>query len=130
MNMKSNKLILSFALTGMTLVGLTGCYYDKEEILYPGGTCDTANVTYSGTVSGIINTNCNVCHSTASANASGGGIQLDTHAKLKVYVDNGKLMGSINHAGGYSPMPKNATKLSSCDIAKIQAWVNAGALNN
>jgi mono/diheme cytochrome c family protein len=130
MHIKPINLVLSLGLAGIMLAGLGGCYYDKEEILYPGGNCDTTNVTYSGTVSGIINTNCNVCHSTASANANGGGIQLDTHPKLKVYVDNGKLMGSINHAGGYSPMPKNATKLSSCDIAKIQAWVNAGALNN
>jgi uncharacterized membrane protein len=130
MYVKHITLFLSFALVLLLLSGLSGCYYDKEEILYPGGACDTTNVTYSGTVSGIININCNVCHSTASANASGGGIQLDTYAKLKVYVDNGKMLGSINHAGGYSPMPKNATKLSSCDISKIQAWVNAGALNN
>ena len=128
--MKSIRLFQSLTLAGMLLAGFSGCYYDKEEILYPGGNCDTANVTYSGTVAGIININCNACHSTATANGSGAGIQLDTHAKLKVYVDNGKLMGSINHAGGYTPMPKNATKLSSCDISKIQAWVNAGALNN
>lgn len=128
--MKKISAILPLALSGIILAGLSGCYYDKEEILYPGGNCDTTNVTYSVTVSGIMNANCTVCHSTSSANANGGGIQLDSYSKLKVYVDNGTLMGSINHAGGYSPMPKNATKLSSCDISKIQAWVNAGAPNN
>ena len=122
--------LLPTALTLLLLSSLGGCYYDKEEILYPAGNCDTTNVTYSGTVSGIMNANCNVCHSTASANANGGGIQLDSYTKLKVYVDNGRLMGSINHAGGFSPMPKNATKLNSCDISKIQAWVNKGAPNN
>ena len=122
--------LLPVALAGCFLASLGGCYYDKEDILYPGGNCDTSNVTYSTTVSGIMTANCNVCHSTSSANANGGGIQLDSYTKLKVYVDNGKLMGSINHAGGYSPMPKNATKLSNCDISKIQAWVNAGAPNN
>ena len=110
--------------------GSTGCYYDKEELLYPVANCDTAGITYSTTVTGILRTNCYVCHTTASANANGGGIQLDSYTKLKVYVDNGKLMGSINHASGYSAMPKNATKLNSCDITKIQAWVNAGAPNN
>jgi mono/diheme cytochrome c family protein len=122
--------LLPVALAGCILASLGGCYYDKEDILYPGGNCDTSNVTYSNTVSGIMAVNCNVCHSTSSANANGGGIQLDSYTKLKVYVDNGKLMGSINHAGGYSPMPKNATKLSSCDISKVQAWINAGAPNN
>lgn len=121
---------IPFALSVLLLSSLGGCYYDKEEILYPAGSCDTATVTYGATVSGIINTNCNVCHSTASANANGGGIQLDSYTKLKVYVDNGRLMGSINHAGGFSPMPKNATKLNGCDISKIQAWVNKGAPNN
>jgi hypothetical protein len=130
MYVKHITLFLSFALVLLLLSGLSGCYYDKEEILYPGGACDTTNVTYSGTVSGTIYTNCNACHSSGAANANGGGIQLDAYTKLKVYVDNGKLIGSINHAGGFSPMPKNATKLSSCNIAKVQAWVNAGAPNN
>ena len=34
-------------------VFLTGCYYDVEEELY--GTCHTGNVTYSTTITGIIN---------------------------------------------------------------------------
>jgi mono/diheme cytochrome c family protein len=122
--------ILPVALSWLLIAGLGGCYYDKEEILYPGTTCDTTKVTYSVTISGMMTTHCNVCHSTASANANGGGIALDSYSKVKVYADNGRLMGSINHAGGFSPMPKNATKLSTCDISKVQAWVNAGAPNN
>jgi hypothetical protein len=108
---------------------LAGCYYDKEEILYPNN-CNTTGVTYSVTVTGILSANCYACHNTANASANGAGIQLDSYSKLKPFVDNGKLMGTINHAGGFPAMPKNATKLPACDISKIQAWVDAGAPQN
>jgi hypothetical protein len=114
----------------LSILGFSGCYYDKEEILYPGTACDVTGVTYGVTVTNILSPNCYSCHNTATGNASGGGIILDTYTKLVPYVNNGRLMGSINHAGGYSPMPKGATKLNSCDIQKIQAWITAGAPNN
>lgn len=108
----------------------SGCYYDKEEILYPGGgTCDTtAASTYSAVVLPILNTSCNNCHG-GSASA-GAGIILDTYAGVKAQVNNGKLMGSINHSAGYSAMPKNGAKMSACNIAKINRWIAAGSLNN
>jgi hypothetical protein len=114
----------------ISLVTFSGCYYDNEEYLYGNAPCDVTTVTYTVTVSPILATACYNCHGTATGNASGGGIILDTYTKLKPYVTNGKLMGSINHAGGYSAMPKGATKLSSCEIKKIQAWITAGALEN
>jgi hypothetical protein len=114
----------------LSLVTFSGCYYDNEEYLYGKIPCDVTAVTYSVTVSTILATHCYNCHGTATGNASGAGIILDSYAKLKPYVTNGKLMGSISHAGGYSPMPKGATKLSSCDIQKIQAWITAGAPEN
>jgi hypothetical protein len=45
-------------------------------------------------------------------------------------VNNGKLMGSITWASGFSPMPKNASKMPDCEIQKIQKWIDQGALNN
>ncbi len=119
-------------LTGLFLVALfaTGCYYDNAEYLYPSGTCNPAGSTYSATVSPILTARCNSCHSTAAAASSGGGIILDNYNSVKPYATNGKLLGSINHASGFSPMPKNSAKLSDCDIAKITNWVNSGALNN
>ena len=46
---------------------LSGCYYDKENELYPSPrtVCDTTNVTYSKSIVPIMVANCNVCHSTA-----------------------------------------------------------------
>jgi hypothetical protein len=109
----------------------SGCYYDKEQLLYPNsGACNAAGSTYSSTVAPILTASCNSCHSTAAAPGSGGNIILDTYAGVKIYADNGKLLGSINHASGFSPMPKGGGSLSSCDISKITNWVNSGALNN
>jgi mono/diheme cytochrome c family protein len=108
----------------------TGCYYDKEEELYPGtASCDTtAASTYATTVMPILSSNCYNCH--AGAATLGAGIQLDTYNGLKAKVNDGKLLKAINHEAGTSPMPKNGNKLSTCNIAKIRRWVNAGALNN
>jgi hypothetical protein len=105
-----------------------GCYNDKEMILYPDTNCTTAVApTYSGTVAPIMAQYCNSCHSGAFPS---GGVLTDTYSHLKPYVDNGRLMGSLQWASGYSPMPKNNSKLSNCNINNIQAWITAGALNN
>jgi mono/diheme cytochrome c family protein len=109
---------------------VSGCYYDKEEILYPAGACTSAGSTYSGTVSPILNARCNSCHSSAAAPSSGGNIVLDNYNSVKIQASNGKLLGSINHAGGFSPMPKGNAKLNSCEIAKVTNWVGSGAPNN
>ncbi len=106
----------------------SSCYYDVEDELYPSsGACDTLNITYSQTIAPLINSNCNSCHSASSAQ---GNVVLDTYAALKTYADNGKLLGVINHSSGYSPMPKNQSKLSTCNISKITIWINQGTPNN
>lgn len=120
---------LSFLLFAIMLL-LTGCFYDKEEILYPVPPCNATGSTYSATVSPIISGHCTSCHGSAVAAANGGGRVLDNYNSLKPYATNGTLLGAINHASGYYPMPKNSTKLSSCDINKIRDWINSGALDN
>ena len=91
--------------------------------------CDTTS-SYKTAIAPIITTNCIGCHSAASAAGSGGGIDLSTYAAIQVYALNGRLMGSVNHAAGYSAMPKNVAQLQPCQIAQIQKWVTAGAPNN
>ncbi|MBC3541047.1 hypothetical protein ACFSC6_02570 [Rufibacter sediminis] len=117
-----------------SLALLAACKDDKEEEITPNNPnnpqqqqCDTGSVTFSSTVSGIISTNCLACHSAAMAQ---GGMILDTYARVKTAADNGKLMGVITHAAGFSPMPKGGPKLSDCNIAKIKKWVDDGAPNN
>ena len=121
-----NKLILFFIIT---LVVTTGCYYDKEDLLYPqSGNCDNTNSTYSTVVQPALQTyGCVGCH---SGPAPSGNILLTTYANINTYVQNGKLYGSITHNTGYSAMPQGGSKMNACIINKIKAWIDAGALNN
>ena len=89
--------------------------------------CVTTNVSFSSTISGIINTNCLSCHGYGNPS---GGFSLTTYSGVKAKVDDGRLLGAVSHSPGYSPMPDGAPKLSQCDIAKIKSWIEAGALNN
>ena len=114
-------------------ISLNACYYDKADSIYPdttATTCDTVNITYSNQVLSIVNTNCNNCHAAAVANSIGGCINLSTYTAMKPYITNGSFLNSILQNGQAAPMPKNASKLSSCNILVIQTWINKGALNN
>lgn len=109
----------------------TGCYYDNEEDLYPfTGVCDTSSVSLSGIVKPILQGNCYACHNASAAAASGAGINLEDYNSLKGWADNGKLFCSVDHGNGCSQMPKGGGRLQQCDIDKIKAWVDRGALNN
>jgi len=106
---------------------LSSCYYDKEDLLY-GSNCDTSNVTYSSTITTLLNNyGCLGCH--VGSNPSGG-INLETHANVKTVVANGGLFGAVTHSSGFKPMPDGAAKMNSCDINKIKVWIDAGAPNN
>ncbi len=108
---------------------LTGCYYDKESELYrSSAVCDTNIVTYSHSIVPIMVANCNSCHNTALAS---GGVITDTYADLSlVAAPGGTLYNGVNWVGDLSPMPKNLSKLSACDLTKINKWIAAGAPNN
>lgn len=120
--------LFKISILGLSLT-LSGCYYDKEELLYP----DSANCTvptaptFNANVLPLLNSRCNSCHGGV---APSGGINLTTYPEVMKYVNNGSLMGSINHASGYSAMPKNSGKLKTCEIETIQTWIDAGASNN
>ena len=121
--------IISKTLTVILIIaGFQSCYYDNEEALYPSlGTCDTSNVTYSVTIAAIMAANCNSCHGSTLSN---GNVITENYQGLKIIADNGKLHGVVNHLSGYQPMPKDRPQLSDCDLAKIDIWINSGALNN
>lgn len=122
--MKKTKIILL-----LCSVLMAGCYYDKEELLNPGGgTCDTNTVTYTGTIVPILQSNgCLGCHSGGSPS---GNISLAAYANVRVVAQNGKLYGAINHSPGFSPMPQGGNKMNTCNITKIKAWIDAGSINN
>jgi mono/diheme cytochrome c family protein len=91
------------------------------------GGCDTTMATYAATVAATMSSNCTGCHNTASP---GGGIDLSTYAGVRAQALNGRLIGSMAFAAGYSAMPKGGNKLADCQITQVQKWIQAGALNN
>lgn len=110
----------------------TGCYYDKEEELYPPQNCDTSNVTYSLTIAPIISNRCFACHSNANAQNFGGGISFEGHVNIAAYLTTSanNFIGAINHFNGFSPMPPASPKLTPCNINQIEKWIADGFPNN
>ena len=106
------------------LLLLGGCYYDAEEVLYPGSFCDTANVSYSGSVKGIIETNCAVSGCHVPAGTGPGNFAL--YSDVKARVDNGlfRSLVLVNQS-----MPPNIP-LGDCELEQLSIWVNAGAPEN
>jgi hypothetical protein len=124
-----NNKFLFVAMVLFSALGITACYYDVEEELY--GTpvdCDTSfAVSYSTHVAPVIQSKCLACHSAASQL---GGINLEGYTALSNFIANGRLLGTIDHKPGFSPMPKGSPKIDACDIKNIERWIQAGALNN
>lgn len=106
---------------------VNSCYYNKAELLYPPTNCDTASVTYRGTIVPVLSASCTGCHSGSTPAYN---IDLSVYSVVKQHVDNGKLWGAVTHAPGYPAMPANSNKLSDCSLGKIRNWILAGAPNN
>lgn len=122
------KIINYFVILGLIIVVISSCTFDNEEDLYPQiSECNTLNVTYSATIAPIMSVNCNVCHGGFAPIAN---VRTDAYDGLKVIADNGRLWGCVNHESGYSPMPNDRPKLNDCDLKKIRAWLDNGALND
>lgn len=111
---------------------VTGCYYDSEEKLYyeVSTTCDLSNVTFGATVKPILQASCLSCHSNAKAAKDGAGIKIENYSDVQTLAKSGVLMAVINHKPGNSPMPLGGSKLSNCEISKLQKWIDNGTLNN
>ncbi len=118
----------------LPIPGVTGVSGSTGSTGLAGGTgtssCDTTTYNYSTVISQIVKTNCDVCHSAASAASSGGSIDLSTYAKILPYVSNGRFWGSINHSAGYSAMPKGGAQLSACQLTQVSKWIAGGAKND
>lgn len=126
MDTKIIKTTLLFSVLAIAIFSKS-CYYDKAELLVLDSACDTSSVTFNATILPIIQANCQGCHSGGAPSA---GISLTNYAEVKASAESGSLMGTINHASGYSAMPKGGNKLSDCDIAKLNIWINNGMTQN
>ena len=128
-----NRKLLLFATTLLfTGVLLESCYKDKGDLLYPTTTtCDTTSiVSYSSQVVPIVSNYCYACHNTANYLSVGGNLNLEGYNNIIIPIQSGKLVKSINHEAGVSPMPKNSPMLSTCNIKTIETWISQGIKNN
>lgn len=116
---------LSLVILIAVIINLPGCYYDKEDLVYPKSTCDTLNMTYTKDIQSIITVNCSGCHTGNVAT----GVNLGTYAGLRTRADNGRLLDRITTTDPNRLMPKGGPRLPECEISKIKAWINRGAPN-
>ena len=88
-------------------------------------TTNNTKITYTADAAVILNASCAVsgCHVSGAAVGS-----LQGYADAKSFAGFGRMMGAVNHQTGFSPMPKNGTKLSDEKIATLQSWIDDGLL--
>jgi hypothetical protein len=107
----------------MALLLLFSCYKDNEEELYGNTNCNTAEVSFSKDIQPLVQAEC----ATSGCHVQGGnGIIFENYQNVKDKVDKGSLK---NRVVVLKDMPPNSS-LSSCQIAHVEAWINAGAPNN
>lgn len=89
--------------------------------------CDTNKFKFGNDIQPIMDKYCKGCHTGASAPL---GIMLDSYNGVSAIANNGKLVGSITHQAGFVAMPQGGSKLSDCEIKKVEKWIESGTLNN
>jgi len=90
-------------------------------------TCDTLNVTYSGTIAPLVAQRCGGCHGGGSPQ---GGLNFGTWADLNLVANDGRLAAAIQHLDGAVAMPPSGSMLPDCRIQQFLAWIDDGAPNN
>jgi uncharacterized membrane protein len=98
----------------------TGCYYDKDEQLYPGSVvdCTTIPATFAN-VKTVMMAKCATagCHNSGSA---AGGAVLETYDQIKA------LAGRINQRVIIDKTMPPGAALSNQEIAILKCWLNSG----
>ena len=85
-------------------------------------TCDDAAVTYNGQIKTIFS-GCTAsgCHNSGSVSGS-----LANYTDSKSFPLMSRMLGALRGTAGFSAMPQEGTKLSDCDISKVEKWINSG----
>lgn len=92
-----------------------------------GVPCNPEASSFSADIFPFLQNSCIGCHNTTRAD---GNVILEDYQDVKVYVDNGALLGTIKEEEFYPIMPPTGSSLSDCRIAQIEKWINEGAPNN
>lgn len=111
-------------LVGTALI--EGCYYDKEELLYPGSNnpvdCSTVEAKFSANVQPLINAKCATsgCH---DATASGG----------LIFQNYSQISGAKDRVNARAVVEKSMPPtgpLQPAELNIIKCWIESGAPNN
>ena len=130
MKLTFRKIVLKKHLLLTVIIGASGllssCYYDKEEILYPGSTtvdCTTTPAGFAADVQPLFISKCAVsgCHDPATA--SGSAI-FQNYSQISSKKDRILIRAVIDKT-----MPPTGP-LTPAESAKIKCWIEAGALDN
>jgi len=89
--------------------------------------CDTSNVTYSGTIAPLVAQRCGGCHGGGSPQ---GGLNFSTWSGLNAVAMDGRLEAAIRHQAGVPAMPPVGAQLPDCRIQQFLIWIDTGAPNN
>ncbi|MFZ1618798.1 MAG: hypothetical protein WAT41_15740, partial [Flavobacteriales bacterium] len=73
--------------------------------------CDTANVTYSGTIAPLVQARCQGCHSGATPQ---GGLNFTSWQVLNSVAMDGRLAGAVQHQATFASMPPTGPMLPQC----------------
>jgi len=125
MKKKYNKTVaVLFLFAAATVV--QSCYYDKEELLYPGSNaavdCNTVNARFSADVLPLVSTKCAItgCH---DATASGG-LTFGSYSQVSSAKDR------INTRAVVEKTMPPTGPLQPAEINIIKCWLQNGAPNN
>jgi hypothetical protein len=119
------RLYIIIAIVPIFSLFFVSCYYDNEEALYPAlnTSCDSTNVTFSGTIVPILSDNCTSCH---SGSMPSGSISLTSLSSVQTIASSGLLMNSLK-GNGVQIMPPSGS-LSTCKTGQFQIWIRNGML--
>ncbi len=133
-DLRSFFILLACVTVVVTTMNLSSCSSDNEEDLFAPDEMameeDTLPISYATQIIPILeNNNCLNCHNESGANVLGAGNVLEGYDNLRVYVDNGALVGVLDGSNDYTPMPPGGS-ITSFELELIQQWIEEGAENN
>jgi hypothetical protein len=88
--------------------------------------CTGVTPTYTSEIRPILNASCATsgCHDAATQESN---INLSSYGPASSESHNNRFLGTIQHQGGYNPMPQNSGKLSQDKIDMLTCWVQNGS---
>ncbi len=108
------------------VIAASGCYYDKEDLLYKSTTavnCTTITAKFGTDVKPIMASKCATsgCHNAAVA---AGGVILETYAQVS------KSAARINQRCVIDKNMPPGGALTAAEIGILKCWIESGAINN